>query len=294
MSIIDTPWNTTSKLAALAANGVTTIIRYYNFSNSQRLPEKRLSLAEAQAISAQGMTIAVVFQQGQSGAADFTEIKGYEAGRRAYRYALNDIGQPAGSGIYFSVDFDASPSQIKNAVSPFFQGIQRAFDEVSGGQPIYRVGVYGSGATAAALTRAKLASLVWLAMSRGFRGTREALEKGNYHLEQRAPEAVLCGLGVDYDYANPANPDFGAFTLAVEDEAASVAPGARRCKVIARNGLRLREGPGTNFDVVAGLQSGQIVYALPVNAEWSSVDVEGDGLIDGFAASAYLKPVDGG
>lgn len=292
MSIIDTPWNTTAKLACLAANGVKTIIRYYNFSNSQRLPEKRLTLAEAQAISRQGLNIAVVFQQGQSGAADFSEVKGYEAGRRAYRYAYNDIGQPAGSGIYFSVDFDASASEIKQHVLPFFLGIQRAFDEVSGGNPIYRVGVYGSGATGNALTKAKLCSLVWLAMSRGFRGTREALDKGAYHLEQRAPEAVLCGLGVDYDFANPARPDFGAFSLADEADAPVVVPTARRYRVIARNGLRLREGPGTGFDIIGSLKTGDIVVAEAVNPEWSSVDIEGDGLIDGFAASAYLKALD--
>src|SRR5574343_661420 len=228
MFIIDTPWNTTSKLPALAAQGVTTIIRYYNFSNSSRLPEKCLTLAEAQAISAQGMSVGVVFQQGQSGADDCTEIKGYEAGRRAYRYAFNDIGQPPGTGIYLTVDFDASASDIKNHVQPFFSGIKRAFEEVSLGAPHYRIGVYGSGATASALLKAKLVELVWLAMSRGFRGTREALAKGSYHLEQRAPEAVLCGLGVDYDYANPAKPDFGAFSLRPEADVTQELSSAKR------------------------------------------------------------------
>lgn len=83
MSIIDTPWNTTSRLSCLKAQDVKTIIRYYNFSNSQNLPEKYLTLAEAQAICAQGMNIAVVFQQRQNRAEDFSELKGYEAGRRA-------------------------------------------------------------------------------------------------------------------------------------------------------------------------------------------------------------------
>ena len=83
MSIIDTPWNTTSRLSCLKAQDVKTVIRYYNFSNSQNLPEKCLTLAEAQAICAQGMNIAVVFQQRQNRAEDFSELKGYETGRRA-------------------------------------------------------------------------------------------------------------------------------------------------------------------------------------------------------------------
>src|SRR5262245_23743298 len=108
MSIIDTPFNTTSKIACLASQGVRTVIRYYNFSNSLNFPEKCLQLAEAQALSAHGLQIAVVFQQRQNQAADFTELKGVSTGRRAYRHAQDSIGQPTGSAIYFAVDFGAS------------------------------------------------------------------------------------------------------------------------------------------------------------------------------------------
>jgi hypothetical protein len=52
MSIIDTPANTTSKLGCLKTRGVTTVIRYYNFRNSQQLPDKRLDPPEAQALAA--------------------------------------------------------------------------------------------------------------------------------------------------------------------------------------------------------------------------------------------------
>ena len=58
MSIIDTPVNTTSKLACLKSQGVTTVIRYYNFSNSTQSPDKRLDPPEAQALAASGMQIA--------------------------------------------------------------------------------------------------------------------------------------------------------------------------------------------------------------------------------------------
>jgi hypothetical protein len=289
MLIIDTPWNTTSKLACLAAQDVKTIIRYYNFSNSQKLPEKCLTLVEAQSICMQGMNIAVVFQQGQTNSTDFSEIKGYEAGRRAYRYAHNDIGQPDGSGIYFSVDFDANAEEIKNCVVPYFEGIERAFNEVSSNQPIYQVGVYGSGVTSSALSKKNLCSLIWLAMSRGFRGTREALNNGAYNLEQRAPEATLCGLGVDYNFVNLKNPHFGAFVVPYEAAPEQTVSAMKTHQVISRSSLRLREGPSKDDDVIGSLQPGQCVVATPVNAEWSSIDVEGDGRIDGFAASAYLK-----
>src|SRR5262245_39690523 len=181
MIIIDTPMNTTSNLACLSSNGVRTVIRYYNFSNSRSFPEKALQLAEAQAITAHGIQTAVVFQQRQNQAADFSELKGVAAGRRAYRHAHDNIGQTPGSAIYFSVDFDASSSEFKDNVAPYFQGIKRAFAEESGGAPEYGVGAYGSGFVCTSLTEKGLIDFVWLAMSRGFRGTREALNAGQFH-----------------------------------------------------------------------------------------------------------------
>jgi hypothetical protein len=209
--IIDTPFKTTAKIPCLLSQGVQTVIRYYNFSNSSSFPEKRLERPEAEALIAHGLRIAVVFQQRQNQLADFSEAKGVEAGRRAYRHAQDNIGQPSGSAIYFSVDFDASGAEIENQVAPFFAGIKSAFAEESGGRVDYRVGAYGSGAVCASLTKKGLIELTWLAMSRGFRGTREALNAGAFHLTQRAPEATLCGLGVDFNDLNPNRADFGAF-----------------------------------------------------------------------------------
>jgi Domain of unknown function (DUF1906) len=225
MSIIDTPANTTSKLACLKSKGVTTVIRYYNFRNSQQLPDKRLDPPEAQALAASGMEVAVVFQQGQNSAAAFSDAQGFKAGLAAFRHARTKINQPAGSGIYFSVDFDASTSEVNQRIVPYFQGVRRAFSQESGGGPSYRVGVYGSGLVSSILTAKALIELTWLAMSRGFRGTKEALQAGQFHLAQVPPEKILCGLDVDFNDPNPARPDFGAFTIAVAHAELPVATG---------------------------------------------------------------------
>jgi hypothetical protein len=214
MSIIDTPANTTNQLTCLKSKGVTTIIRYYNFRNSQQLPEKRLLRPEAQAIAAKGIKLAVVFQQGQNSAPAFSDEQGFKAGQRAFAYARDEIGQPTGSGIYFSVDFDASTAQTNDRIAPFFQGVRRAFAQESAGGPSYRVGLYGSGLVSSLLTTKGLIELTWLAMSRGFRGTQDALDAGRFHLAQVPPERTLCTLDVDFNDPNPARPDFGAFTLA--------------------------------------------------------------------------------
>ena len=268
------------------------MIRYYNFSNSSTFPEKRLELPEAEVLSANSMQIAVVFQQRQNRVADFGESNGIAAGRKAYRHAKDNIGQPPGSGIYFSVDFDASSNEVTNSVAPYFKGVQRAFTEESGGTADYRVGAYGSGLVCKTLAAAGLIELTWLAMSRGFQGTREALAAGEFHLAQRAPETTLCALDVDFNDSNPARPDFGGFHI--ETDAGPVGPtsnAGERFKVVARGGLRLREGPGTEFDILGGLQFGQIVFVKSITDHWARVDVEGDGQVDGFASAGFLERV---
>jgi hypothetical protein len=249
-----------------------------------------MELAEAQALASHGIQIAVTFQQRQDRVEDFSEQIGFTAGRRAYRHAQENIGQPAGSGIYFSVDFDAKAGEIRDNVVPYFEGIKRAFDQEGAGAPAYRVGAYGSGRVCNTLTEKGLIELTWLAMSRGFQGTREALRAGEFHLAQRAPATTLCRLGVDFNDPNPARPDFGAFTIDDAPEPTGLVTAAgERHRVIARDGLRLREGPGTQFEVIGSLRPGQIVFVLSVRDGFAQVDVEGDGQVDGFASASFLE-----
>lgn len=292
MKIIDTTANTVSAIPCLKAQEIGTVIRYYNFSNSRTFPNKRMELAEAQALSANGFKIAAVFQQRQNQIADFSRTQGVAAGRRAYRFAHDNIGQPEGSGIYFSVDFDASKREIDNSIIPYFEGVKTAFDEESDGHPQYRVGVYSSGLVSSTLFGKELIELIWLAMSRGFRGTQAALNRGEFHLAQLFPERTICGLDVDFNDPNPDRPDFGAFTI--EDDVAKNDTNGTvgtRHKVIARGGLRLREGPGTQFEIIGGLQFGQIVFVESAVDGFARVDVEGDGKIDGFASIGFLQRV---
>ena len=292
MSIIDTPINVTSRIPCLVSKGIQTIIRYYNFSNSASFPNKRLELSEAEAISANNLQMAAVFQQRQNQVADFDKLKGIAAGRRAYRFAQDNIGQPQGSAIYFSVDFDAGNTEIKNSIIPFFEGIKTAFSEESNNNPHYRVGAYGSGLTCSTLAQKDLIQLTWLAMSRGFRGTKEALKAGEFHLAQRAPEATVCGIDVDFNDPNPDRPDFGAFTIdTANSQPVTSGMAGNRHKVIARSGLRLREGPGTQFEIIGGLRSGQIVFVNAVMDGFARVDIDGDGQVDGFVAAGFLEQV---
>lgn len=63
--------------------------------------------------------------------------------------------------------------------------------------------------------------------------------------------------------------------------------------VIARDGLKLRGGPGTSFDpqktLAAGLEL-DVVALSEADPAWARVDLEGDGLLDGYVFASFLAP----
>ncbi len=66
-------------------------------------------------------------------------------------------------------------------------------------------------------------------------------------------------------------------------------------QVIARSGLKLRGGPGTNFDSEQTLPLGtelSVVEISSVDPSWVAVDLQGDGFRDGFVFASFLAPVD--
>jgi hypothetical protein len=58
--------------------------------------------------------------------------------------------------------------------------------------------------------------------------------------------------------------------------------------VNARPGLRLRTGPGTEFDVIAVLPLGTRVHPVKTVGTWTLVDLVGDKAADGFLFSDFL------
>ena len=210
MKLIDTPWNTSAIIDCLKNEGVGTVIRYYNNGNSTGLPQKRLELPEAQAISNGGLQVMVIFQLIQDSTQYFTEQQGFEAGQSAAEWAKNTIGQPAGSAIYFAVDYNPNDAEVQSNIVPYFEGVAKAFASLGGD---YKVGAYGSGLVVNTLRDQSLCEFRWLSMSNGYYGTQDALNEGNYELHQIYPSAVICNIDVDYDELNPNVKDIGSFSL---------------------------------------------------------------------------------
>lgn len=196
--IIDTADTTTAKLAQLKAAGVTAIIRYDDRFTSGAW--KQIGPAEARAIRDAGIMLGIVYEHGaqpsgeENGFADATYSVKMAAGR----------GQPAGSAVYFAVDYDATQSDIRNRIIPYFRGVQRGI-----GTSRLRVGVYGSGDVCKALRAQGLVDLTWITCSRGFSGSAAYIAAGLQDLWQTDCDKILFGLSVDYNSAR--NPNWGAF-----------------------------------------------------------------------------------
>ena len=67
---------------------------------------------------------------------------------------------------------------------------------------------------------------------------------------------------------------------------------SNRFIVIARDGLKLRTGPSTDFNAVRTLPAGTAVTVLSREGMWGLVDLEGDGQADGFVNLPFLRAAD--
>ncbi len=61
--------------------------------------------------------------------------------------------------------------------------------------------------------------------------------------------------------------------------------------VIARDGLKLRGGAGTEFPAIRTLPTDTKVNVLAREGQWALVDLQGDGRADGFVHVGFLRPV---
>src|SRR4029078_469894 len=67
------------------------------------------------------------------------------------------------------------------------------------------------------------------------------------------------------------------------------APSYLPYKVIVRDGLNLRAGPGTELPIRSNLPFRTLVSVLKREGAWALVDTMGDGAADGFAFASFLE-----
>jgi hypothetical protein len=120
------------------------------------------------------------------------------------------LRQPAGSAIYFAVDFDASSAQLANEIGAYFQAVKEGFTTASAP---YTIGVYGSGLTCRTISASGAASYTWLAGSTGWREYQ--LFRPSATLVQSAPSRKICNGKLDVDDNVAQSADFGGFRLPI-------------------------------------------------------------------------------
>lgn len=198
--IIDTAETVTANIQHLVADNVTSVIRYLTTSiNSTKL----IKLPEAQALSAAGIRLGLVFEVygGADGHNDIDAPDGQIDGQFCLQYAPT-IGATNTACIFFAIDFDATVNQVEDSVLPYLTDAQEALDDQ------FWLGVYGSGAVCQAAIANKVADLAWLSGSMGWRGSRAylAAKPKELVLVQTQIDVTLANMNVDI---NEALGDFG-------------------------------------------------------------------------------------
>jgi hypothetical protein len=200
-TILDTAVDSTPHLPAFRAAGFRTIIRYLSPINPGG--EKCIKPTEARAIAGAGLRLALVCEGwGDFAHGGISAGAGERDGAWCVRYAPS-VGAPPGAVIYYAVDVDASATQIRQLVLPYFASIAKAHS----GSP-YKFGCYGSGAVCAAVEEAQSSSPMWLSCSLGWAGSRGYLASGRWTLRQFTPSRVA---GIDCDEDVAKNGEFGDF-----------------------------------------------------------------------------------
>ena len=188
---------TSSSIACLLSSGMSFVGRYY--SRTTHIEGKKLTQSEAVLISQSGLQLVAVYEDGPTSSSCLSGEGGAEDGDGGIARA-QAVGQPAGSVIYFTVDYDATAADIAGGITAYFSALDAA---LSG---LYVVGVYGSGAVSTAMTAPGLAKIAWLAQSTGWTGYSQFT---NWAIKQ-GPEQSVCTLNSDSDIAHG---EFGAFTV---------------------------------------------------------------------------------
>ncbi len=268
--------------ACLVAAGQRFVIRYHSARTTQS--EKRLHPREAAELARSELFIASVYQDRARKLEDFGAARGAEDAAAALIYA-GQVGQPAGSAVYFAVDEDFSAAQIQAAVVPYFRAIARVFAEAGKGTPYLTIGVYGSGLTCRLIGALSFVGFTWLAEATGWRESK--IYTAWQVRQHRNTGQTLCSLGLDFQRCE-AQDAFGQW----QPVGGLLANGQGEQRHIKAEGGNLRLMPSTLFNTpVTMLPQGQSLRVLGTSAPgWLRVRLSmGGGELIGHVAASRLE-----
>lgn len=176
---IDTANVTINHAHTLYSDGVRAVGVY--------LRQDRAPLAMVQGLHSVGIKIWSIWEKGDpTKSSYFTAIQGSADGYAAATYAAK-IGQPTGTPIFATFDYDSSPSEIL-AYAKTFQAAVKSYG--------YLMGAYGNGITLSALLNKGISHYTYLSQSKSFGGYASFEPKADI---VQGVGVVLDGLSCDLD-----------------------------------------------------------------------------------------------
>lgn len=202
------PRHVASNIASLKAQGLQAAILYISPINLAG--DKTAKKPTIDAIRSAGVDVGFVCE-GWGGSNNYSHhdinaTTGVRDGATCGHW-LDQIGAPAGTAVYPTVDNDASPSQISQLCLPYFNAFRRTLPEK------YAMGVYGCGALIAALDAADLIKYRWLSNAMGWSGSRAYRDSRKWDILQGL-QTRIDGIDIDPDQLNPDKTEFGFWKAA--------------------------------------------------------------------------------
>lgn len=296
-AVIDAAFDMTRRkgmMDMLVKRNVRTVFRYYAYKDQpeRNLPHKVLRKPEAQALWEAGINIGAVFQYNNDKFESITPERGKADAEHALEYAESVIGQPKGSAIYFGVDGSWNGAAQMAGVMAYFTAVRSAFQR---GGNRYRVGAYGSGLVLGQLLDAGLVDLSWLALSRGWPGTREFYNSERWNLFQFSHHLWFGKNQVDGNVINPVAADFGDFGRKAVAEPQDFATSFLLKDQFYFSNVRkaeVFEKPNDTSKVAATLTLAFNPIILQSADGWHAVSLDGTDQIAGYVKSDVLVSSD--
>ena len=149
-----------ARLNTLVNEGYTFIARYLAGNYA-------LTSTEKSTVTGGGLFIVSIWEKGlPTKSSYFTEGKGTSDATSAIE-AAQAIGQPSGTPIYFTVDYDATASDISGPIKQYLQAVKKVFADKN--YP-YALGLYGSGSVLSYYKNTY--TYTWLAGATGWSGSK--------------------------------------------------------------------------------------------------------------------------
>jgi peptidoglycan hydrolase-like protein with peptidoglycan-binding domain len=197
---------------ALYAAGYRIVGRYLDEHLPPTDPEyrgKALKPEEPQQILDAGLRFYPLFQWNNTELFTFDYGRGYTQGTKAHEKAVG-YRIPAGTCIYFAVDYDATDDDIDANIKPYFDGVRTALNALGGR---YTFGVYGSRNVCTRVSREMGARWSFVSgMSWGFSGNLGFPMPENWSFNQIREFEFQPGWGLDHNIWR-AGADPGVSTL---------------------------------------------------------------------------------